>query len=72
MNIESWLFAISIIISVLVGVKCRSKCCGKDCSFELEKEETDGQVLRSIKIGRISKTNSFKSPTDNQTISNVI
>ena len=71
MNIETWLFTLSIILSLLVGVKCRSKCCGKDCSFELEKEERNGEVLRSIKILKKSKVNSSSSiqaPTDNNFI----
>ena len=55
MEIQEWLFIISIIVSILVGIKCRSKCCGKDCSFSLEKEQVDNEVLRSIKIGRKSK-----------------
>lgn len=52
---ETYLFAISIIISILVGLKCRSKCCGQDCSFELEKVEVNNETLRTIKIGRKSK-----------------
>jgi len=55
MEIQEWLFIISIMISIFVGIKCRSKCCGKDCSFSLEKEEVDNEILRSIKIGRKSK-----------------
>ena len=55
---ETYIFAISIIVSLLVGLKCRSKCCGNDCSFELEKKEVDNETLRSIKIGRKSKVNS--------------
>tara|TARA_R110000787_G_scaffold111751_3_gene220737 strand:- start:315 stop:518 length:204 start_codon:yes stop_codon:yes gene_type:complete len=51
---ESYFFAISIIVSLLVGLKCRSKCCGKECSFELEKKEVNNETLRSIKIGRKS------------------
>ena len=52
---ESYILAISIIVSLLVGLKCRSKCCGHDCSFELEKKEVNNETLRSIKIGRKSK-----------------
>jgi len=52
---ESYILAISIIVSLLVGLKCRSKCCGNDCSFELEKKEVNNETLRSIKIGRKSK-----------------
>jgi len=55
---ESYILAISIIVSLLVGLKCRSKCCGHDCSFELEKKEVNNETLRSIKIGRKSKVNS--------------
>ena len=51
---ESYFFAISIIVSLLVGLKCRSKCCGNDCSFELEKKDVNNETLRSIKIGRKS------------------
>ena len=51
---ESYFFAISIIVSLLVGLKCRSKCCGHDCSFELEKKDVNNETLRSIKIGRKS------------------
>tara|TARA_R110000796_G_scaffold10440_7_gene34630 strand:- start:746 stop:949 length:204 start_codon:yes stop_codon:yes gene_type:complete len=52
---ESYILAISIIVSLLVGLKCRSKCCGNDCSFELEKKDVNNETLRSIKIGRKSK-----------------
>ena len=52
---ETYIFAISIIVSLLVGLKCRSKCCGNDCSFELEKKDVNNETLRSIKIGRKSK-----------------
>ena len=51
---ESYILAISIIVSLLVGLKCRSKCCGNDCSFELEKKDVNNETLRSIKIGRKS------------------
>ena len=51
---ESYILAISIIVSLLVGLKCRSKCCGHDCSFELEKKDVNNETLRSIKIGRKS------------------
>tara|TARA_R110000822_G_scaffold151988_1_gene291127 strand:+ start:237 stop:440 length:204 start_codon:yes stop_codon:yes gene_type:complete len=51
---ETYIFAISIIVSLLVGLKCRSKCCGNDCSFELEKKDVNNETLRSIKIGRKS------------------
>ena len=63
MNISDYIFAISILLSIVVGIKCRSKCCGKDCEFEMSKEEDDedGKTLRSISIGRKSKTKSIKS-----------
>ena len=65
MNISDYIFAISILLSIIVGIKCRSKCCGKDCEFEMSKEEDDedGKTLRSISIGRKSKTKSIKPAT---------
>lgn len=65
MNIQEYLFVISIIVSIFIGMKCRSKCCGKDCSFEIEKETNteSNETLRTITIGRKSKINkSFKQP----------
>ena len=61
MNISDYIFAISILLSIVVGIKCRSK----DCEMEMTKEEDDedGKTLRSISIGRKSKTKSIK-PND--------
>ena len=65
MRISDYIFAISILVSIFVGVKCRSKCCGKDCAFEMSKEDDDedGKTLRSITIGRKSKTKTLKPNT---------
>ena len=65
MRISDYIFAISILLSIFVGIKCRSKCCGKDCAFEMSKEDNDedGKTLRSITIGRKSKTRTLKPTT---------
>lgn len=52
MQIETWVFGISIIISIFCGLKMKSKCCGKECSISIEREERDDEVLRSVRIGR--------------------
>ena len=63
MNISDYIFAISILLSIIVGIKCRSKCCSNNCEFEMSKQDNneDGETLRSITIGRKSKTKSIKS-----------
>jgi len=55
MKIETWLFIISVVSSVLCGMKMKSKCCGKECSISVEREESDNETLRSIRIGRRSR-----------------
>ena len=55
MKIETWLFIISVVGSLFCGLKLKSKCCGKECSFSVEREETDNGTLRSVRIGRISR-----------------
>jgi hypothetical protein len=52
MEMQNWLFAISIVASIFCGLKMKSKCCGRECSISIEREERDEEVLRSVRIGR--------------------
>jgi len=52
---DTWIYIVSILASILLGVKMKSRCFTKNCECSIEKAETDGDVLRSIRIGRKSK-----------------
>ena len=52
---DTWIYVVSILASILLGVKMKSRCFTKNCECSIEKAETDGDVLRSIRIGRKSK-----------------
>lgn len=74
---ESWIFLISIVASLICGMKLKSKCCGKDCSIEIEKQQEGGEVLRSVKIGKLSKikiksNNEINNEIDNEIINEEI
>lgn len=64
---KDWIFILSIIFSLFIGIKFRSKCCGKDCEVSIDKEEseTTNEVLRTITIGRVSKTPTKKLSKEN-------
>lgn len=64
---KDWIFILSIIFSLFIGIKFRSKCCGKDCEVSIDKEEseTTNEVLRTITIGRVSKSPTKKLSKEN-------
>jgi hypothetical protein len=53
---ETYMIILIIIGTFIAGLKCncKSKCCG--CEIDLVKEETNGEVLRTIKIIKRSNT----------------
>ncbi len=49
---EVYILVLTIVGSFLVGMKIKSKCITKNCECSIERQETNDEVLRTIRIGR--------------------